>query len=74
MKDLKQLSFQKTGKDKTVNCHSDDLSALMKNNVKNDNNGPITGQKTFISNNDDGNNIPVKVPCCQYPAKILPHV
>ena len=65
--DFETNNLPKAEKDKTEDTHFNDLSALFKNIVENNNNGAVVGQKKPITNNDSGTNTPKKIPCCQNP-------
>ena len=70
-KDFEINNLPKGEKGKASHTHSDDLSALFKNSIKNSSTGLVVGQKRPITNNDGGNNTPAKVPYYQNPAKSM---
>ena len=70
-KDFETNNLPKGEKEKTGDTHSNDLSALFKNNTEKNNNKAAVGQKRPITNNDGANNTPAKVPCCQNPTKTM---
>ena len=51
-KDFEINNLPKGEKGKTSHTHSDDLSALFKNSIKNSSTGLVVGQKRPITNND----------------------
>ena len=69
--DFETNNLPKGEKGKIGDTHSDELSALLKNSTKNNNNGQAVGQKRPITNDDGGNNTPAKVPYCQNPVSDL---
>ena len=68
---MRQITYPKEKKEKYEKYHSDDLFALFKNRTENNNNGPVVGEKTPVTNNDGGNKPPAKVLCCQNPVKTV---
>ena len=71
IKILRQITYPKEKKEKYEKYHSDNLFALFKNRTENNNNGPVVGEKTPVTNNDGGNKPPAKVLCCQNPVKTV---